>query len=368
VRFPKLRWPRLRPARGAAELPREGTARLREALRLVLAGDLEGAEVVLAELARADSSATDVYLALSLVYRARGEIGRAIQIHQNLLLRSELPEEVRRQALLGLAFDFRAGGFLGRAAASLEEFLQAEPRNVDALSELERLHVERGDWPAAIQVRNRIGSRAPETPRVRAHLWAGLARAQLAAGSLADAQRSLRRALASDRSCAEAYVVFGELRMREGKRPKAIDLWTRALPLHPRIGLVVYPRLYEAYEREGDLQSLAQILSARCELATRDADAELWYARALLGLGRFDDGLSRLRRLLDHTPDFYLGYTEMSRALLAQGRTEEAVKVSEELLSRIPALSPRLRCARCGSGQLTLHFRCPTCGAWDSIA
>jgi lipopolysaccharide biosynthesis regulator YciM len=364
-----MRWPRwLGGALPSEALPREGTARLREALRLVLAGDLEGAEVVLAELARADSSATDVYLALSLVYRARGEIGRAIQIHQNLLLRSELPEEVRRQALLGLAFDFRAGGFLVRAAASLEEFLKVEPRNLEALRELERLHVERGNWQAAIQVRGRIGSRDPHTPRVRAHLLAGLARQQLGTGALADAQRSLRRALASDRSCAEVYVTFGDLRMREGKRRKAIDLWTRALPLHPRIGLLVHPRLHEAHEREGDLAGFAQLLAVRCEHAPEDIDAELWHARALLALGRSDDGLSRLRRLRDRAPDLYPTYTEMSRALLAQGRTEEAVKTCEELLSRIPSLSPGLCCARCGSPQLALHFRCPRCGAWDSVS
>ena len=42
---------------------------------------------------------TDVYLALANLYRTRGEIGRAIHIHQNVLLRQELPEALRREAL-----------------------------------------------------------------------------------------------------------------------------------------------------------------------------------------------------------------------------------------------------------------------------
>jgi lipopolysaccharide biosynthesis regulator YciM len=358
---------RRRLRRDPAALAGEASARLREALSRVLAGDLEGAELLLAEVARVDSSATDVYLALSHVYRARGEIGRAIQIHQNLLLRSELSLALRREALLGLALDFRAGGFLGRAAASLEEFLQADPRHLEALRQLERLHVDRGDWPAAIAVRRRIGSRDPDTARVRAHLWTGLARMQLAASALPEAQRSLRRALAADRSCADVYVAFGELRMREGKWRKAIDLYTRALPLHPRMGGHVYARLWEAYESESDVLGFSRLLAERSEHAPEDFDAQLWSARALVALGRADDGLAGLRRLIDRAPDYHVAYAEMGRMLLGQGRAEEAVKFCEELLSRVPSLAPGLRCSRCGAPQPTLRFRCPSCGAWDSI-
>ena len=113
--------------------PRAPVAELREALQRVLAGDLAGAENALATAARLDSSSIDLYLALATVYRSRGAIGRAIQIHQNLLLRRELPAGLRREALLGLAFDFRAGGFLRRAVASFRELLEHEPRNEDAL-------------------------------------------------------------------------------------------------------------------------------------------------------------------------------------------------------------------------------------------
>ena len=76
---------------------------MRNALHLVLAGDLSGAELALAEAAKVDSSSADVYMALANLYRARGEVGRAIQIHQNVLLRPDLGEEVRLEALLARA-------------------------------------------------------------------------------------------------------------------------------------------------------------------------------------------------------------------------------------------------------------------------
>src|SRR6516225_8447569 len=137
-------WLRRRSGKAAPE--RTPTAQLRSALHLVLAGDLSGAEAELAEAARLDSSSSDVYLALANLYRLRGDIGRAIQVHQNLLLRPDIAEELRREALLGLALDFRAGGFLKRAGASFEDLLQLEPENLDALRALERIRIDCGDW------------------------------------------------------------------------------------------------------------------------------------------------------------------------------------------------------------------------------
>ncbi len=154
--------------------PVTATAQMRTALHHVLAGDLTAAELALAGAARVDSSSPDVYMALANLYRSRGDIGRAIQIHQNLLLRGALPRELRSEALLGLALDFRSGGFLKRAASSFEELLEIEPSNPQALCELERIRVDAGEWEEAVRIRKRIGSGDPNSASILAHLWTGL--------------------------------------------------------------------------------------------------------------------------------------------------------------------------------------------------
>ncbi len=53
--------------------------------------------------------------ALARLYRQQGEFGRAIQLHQNLLLRRDLDAEQRIEVLGELAEDFRKAGFLRRA-------------------------------------------------------------------------------------------------------------------------------------------------------------------------------------------------------------------------------------------------------------
>jgi lipopolysaccharide biosynthesis regulator YciM len=360
-----VRWFHRGPARSEPDRPT--AAHMRHALHLVLAGDLVAAESALAEAARLDSSSSDVYLALANLYRARGEIGRAIQIHQNLLLRKDLDQALRREALLGLALDFRAGGFLRRAAASFEELLEVDPHNQQALRELERIRVESGDWEDAIRIRRRIGRADPTTRQILAHLWTGLGRERAKAGKEAEARKAFRRAFGQDRRCAEAYVALGDQKFRDRKIRKAIGLWRRALPLHPAIGGLLYPRLWEGYVALEDLPGVEALLQKRLEKEPDDQEASIWLARAIVRQGRVDEGLASLRRLLDRVPGFLPGYAEIGRVLLHEKRDFEAIKAFEELLDRLPLNRQRLRCNSCGAQDAELHWRCPQCGEWDSF-
>ena len=362
----------LRGIRSRGPRPPDGgetdvAGQLREALHRVLSGDLQGAELVLAEAARVDSSSTDLYFALANVYRARGEVGRAIQIHQNLLLRKELPPAQHRAALLGLALDFRAGGFLKRAAASFRELLEAEPKSRLALEHLERLYVETGEWREALKVRRRIGSADPRTPTVTAHLLTGLGRLEMREGRTGDAQRAFRRAISADRSCAEVYLAFGDLRMHEARPAKAIDLWQRVLPLHPRIGLLAYPRLLEAHQCQEDLAGFVALMARQREARPDDDEATLWWARGAIQLGEVSSALDCLRQMLRRSPEYFPAYAELGRALLKQGEDAESARAFAELLDHLPRSAVLLHCRGCGCASTTLQWRCPQCGEWDSM-
>src|SRR5262245_30161152 len=130
--------------------PQSTDAALRAALLAVLANDLDRAEALLSEVVRRDPNAIDPYLALGRLYRRRGEVGRAIRIDQNLLLRSDLSPEQTLAALEDLAEDFRQGGFLQRAVASCEELLARDSRHRGALRALVTLLASIREFPRAI--------------------------------------------------------------------------------------------------------------------------------------------------------------------------------------------------------------------------
>jgi lipopolysaccharide biosynthesis regulator YciM len=269
--------------------------------------------------------------------------------------------------MLGLALDFRAGGFLKRAATAFESLLAVEPENLQALRALERIRVDSGDWEGAVQVRRRIGGRDPATPKVLAHLWAGHGRAAAARGLEAEARKAFKRALGQDRNCAEAYIALGEQRVREAQWKRASGLFRRALGLHPAIGGLVYPRLHEVHAKLGDPAGFEAIVRERLDRVPEDAESSLWLARAVAAQGRTDEALAILRRVLHRDPDWLAAHGEIGRLLVREGRGPEALKAFEELLDRLPHQPRYLACRGCGTQDTTLHFRCPQCGEWDSM-
>ena len=82
------------------------------------------------ELIRAvavDTETVETYIALGNLFRSKGEIDRAIRIRQSIILRPNLAEKIRIQALFDLGLDYQRGGFYERAIRTFEEVIASAP-------------------------------------------------------------------------------------------------------------------------------------------------------------------------------------------------------------------------------------------------
>jgi lipopolysaccharide biosynthesis regulator YciM len=62
-----------------------------------------------------DSETVETHLALGSLFRRRGEVDRAIRIHQNLIARPQLTVHERKEALMALGQDYMSAGVFDRA-------------------------------------------------------------------------------------------------------------------------------------------------------------------------------------------------------------------------------------------------------------
>jgi len=306
---------------------------IRRALHAVLDHDLAAAEAALGDAVRRDSNQIDAYLALARIFRQRGEIGRAIHLHQNLLLRRDLEPSERFQALLGLADDFREGGFLRRAIAAYEEVLARDPRELHALRALVRLLVDAREPGRAIPLARRLaridGSAGHET---ESSTWIEVAEVERSEGRTEKARKALRRALKLDRQSVRGWIALGEVEAELGRSRDAFAAWCHVAELDRRAGPLVYPRIaasFAALGRARDYESwLGELLAADAD----DPGARIALARALAARGAVEDALGELRTVLEHDPNELDAHVARGRILLAEGRDAEVVKAHEALL------------------------------------
>jgi lipopolysaccharide biosynthesis regulator YciM len=324
---------RLRGRKGAETSDRRLATLFRRALIAVLEGDTNRAETLISEAVRADSEDVEPYRSLARLYAQRGEVGRAIRIHQNLLLRRDLEPAERNIVLAELAGDFRQGGFLKRSVACYQELLAHDARNGPVLEALTELLAELRDYTGALEMarrQERVSRR--RDPLREARLWTRFAEVEHADGRSDAARKAVKRALRRDPSNADAHILLGELEAERGKNKAALAAW-RAVPEQggPRAA-DVHPKLEATFAALGRARDYETFLRGLLNDRPSDAAARMALAATLASRGDVDPAALELRRVIDQHPRALDARIALGRLLLGSGRDADALKQYRELL------------------------------------
>jgi lipopolysaccharide biosynthesis regulator YciM len=288
-------------------------------------------------LVRSDSTDIDTYLVLARLYRARGEVGRAIRVHQNLLLRSDLAQETKGEALLALAEDFRAGGFAARAIASFEEVLTQAPRNEAALAALVDLYDEANEDELSLRMSRRLGRvRGRRDPRAESERLLAMAQRSRSEGRDAAARKLVKRAARCDRSWAGPPLLLGDLEVDRGRSRAALRRWKAALALCEGVERgAVYQRLASAFAALDRSAEFDRMLDEALKADPGDRAARLARAERKLASADSEAAIAELRTLLEADSSDLQARVALGRILLEGGREPDALKAYGELLAVI---------------------------------
>lgn len=311
----------------------------------------------------------DAHLALATLLRRRGEIDRAIRLHQGLLAGPRLGSESRGRVELELARDYLAAGLLNRAESLLATLVKHSSLRQAALQQMLEVHQRERDWHAAAEVARQLADRdGAAVARTLAHYLCELADEAWQAGDLAAARTHLAEALQRDQACVRASMLLGRVELDVGHYREAIVALQRIRDQDPRFLPEVLPQLRLAHHELGSERDLLRFLEASLAQhpsATLAAELAAHYVRA----GEVDRARKLLSSTLSRRPTLQglqvlLGHHV---ALFDQAEAE-ALSELQEASSRLLDSVDRYVCEACGFTGTVLHWQCPSCKAWGSTA
>ena len=228
-------------------------AAIRRALHAVLDHDLDAAEASLADAVRGDVERDRRAISRSpaSIDSAARSAARSTCTRTCYCVATSMPTR-DSSALVGLADDFREGGFLRRAIAAYEEVLAHQPRHVRALQALVRLFVGVREPRRAIPLARRLARiEGVGASLAEATLWVDLAESERAEGRTQVARKALRRALRADPENLRAWTALGLVEGELGNPKRALAAWRRVPEIDRRAGPNVYPRLAATFAALG---------------------------------------------------------------------------------------------------------------------
>jgi lipopolysaccharide assembly protein B len=309
----------------------------------------------------ANADTVETHFALGSLYRRRGEVERAIRIHQNLRARAELPQEHREQALLALARDYLRAGVLDRAEALFQQVSEVPRLRASALDALRGVYELQHDWQQALgALRSLERINAGPGPHIGAHYLCELSAAAIANGETEAARQLLREARAEaartpDLPFPRAALLRADIARRAGERDLAIRLLRTAINQSALLLQAELPNLLALTgpeERDGILKDLVQRASHDFEELKK-----LVFAALAADLSSAEILRPAIEKVLSEDP-----------TLQAVWRTTpgQYERIAQEI-GALMARAEKYRCGECGFSVRSFYWQCPACHAWDGF-
>ncbi len=315
-----------------------------------------------------DSNTVETHLALGGLFRRRGEVDRAIRIHQNLIARPTLKKDERTQALFELGQDYMRAGLLDRAETLLSELADSEQRHYSALKLLLDIYQQEKEWQNAIQVAKKYETRTGEDLAASiAQFYCELAEQVRTEGEPLRALKLLKKALNEDRSCVRASLLEADIELAAGDAKSALRAAQRveqqdqafipeALPLIKRCFLTL-DRVDEFKHYLQRLLANYNNIAVVLELAVliHEAEGETAAEKFVTDFLKHKPSVFGIERLID----------------LNLERVKDEVKnkllVLKKVTGDILKNKPMYQCNHCGFNGRTLHWQCPSCKRWNTV-
>ncbi|MCZ6887872.1 MAG: lipopolysaccharide assembly protein LapB [Gammaproteobacteria bacterium] len=313
-----------------------------------------------------NNDTVDTHLALGALVRRRGEVDKAIRIHQNILARPVLSKHNRGQAELELARDYLLAGLLGRAESLLLDLAKGGELKITALEHLLEIYQRERDWKRAEAIGRQLLGRNDKGVRTAlAHYLCEMAETTLVDGDIRGARQLAARANDYDGRCFRVGLITARIEFEAKRYREVLKNLRRARDYRPELAAETLELfrdscialaaeddyieyLEESVEKAPELPLVEALAAHRArtegaEAACKFLGEQLLRRPSLKGLGR----------LIAEYEDAEVGVPH------------EYIHVVRTFAESLAARRPLYRCKNCGFAGRSLLWQCPSCHTWD---
>jgi lipopolysaccharide biosynthesis regulator YciM len=347
-------------------VPSRITADYIRGLNLVLSRKTDEALELFLQMAKVDDETLETHFALGHLFRRRGEVDRAIRVHQNLLARPNLNDEQRHQALYALGEDYLSAGLFDRAEKLFKELTDSENVAKTALERLVYIYERESEWAKAIETHRRLEVLSGEKSSQVAHYYCELAEQAIRDGDMNLAREHLKSTVRSETGALRGTLIRAEIAKREDDYPQALALYEQVLNRDRTFISEVLPDLFACFKATGRLADFERYIAKIIAHDTGSANEVAYAAIA----GDLNESPA-----LAGCVEAFVSQDEILGSLIGlddlQSSTDDARAAAFRriagALRKLALSNARYRCTNCGYSTQRFIWHCPSCKLWESI-
>ena len=338
-------------------------------LNYLLSNQQDKAIEYLLETLTVEDDTVEAHFAMANLFRKRGELDRALKVHEHLVRQKHLPTKAKQQAAFELGKDFLSAGLYDRAESMFHKLLKSKDFNLKSLSYLLQIYQSTKDWQHGLELKKAIAkSNDKKLLHTLANFYCELATIALNKDQFIEVLELLENALKYDPDSCRANWLMAKIYENHQQFNEACqcykDIYSQDKDFFPD----VIEQMQDCYHQlDADDEFYQFIKKVYDETGGSSALIKyLSFVENKHGVRKAQDYmLSALKRR--PTIRGFKHFIKMQMNEQSSQQENDNLDMIKELVSSYLSVKQRYSCCNCGFSSSTHYWSCPSCHDWEQL-
>ena len=319
------------------------------------------------KMVRVDDTTIETHFALGNLFRKRGEVYRAIKIHQNIIARPDITEEQRNQAFYSLAKDYLHAGLFDRAEVLFIRLNDKSEFTSESLKNLISIYEQEKEWSKAIEIAKKLNKLYYDDSLDMqiSHYHCESAEEAIDEKNYDKAITRLNSVNSKNNKTLRIELIFAKLNAIQGYEKKAVDIYFNILKQNNYFVAEALPLVFNIFKNQGNLQEFDKKLNSVINQKPKISNLIAYTALA--------SNIEYSKSIDNCIEDYIRSDEALSEFINVNNIFQSELDIKESSIKKIKHglmvlanNNPRYQCNECGFSSQKLLWQCPSCKAWET--
>ena len=333
-------------------------------LKYLLNEESDKAINLFSNLIEIDDETIQTHLALGVLFRKQGRVDKAIQLHEYILSKDDLPENHYYQTLFELGENYFSAGIYNKSEDIFLKLKEHENHKEDALNKLIVINEYFGEWEKALKYLEQLDSQNNQDLSIsRNHYYCEIAETYIENSDIKSANTYLLKAQGLHTDSIRSQYIKMLINLENSDNLAAISSFISMVNKNRVALIIALPKILQS--TNNDLDAINVELTKLL-----DNDPEMMDYLALVGVmypnienivieSVMQSFIERqdIVQEIDKLDDTYSITSKITNQLSQSMRHKLNKKMKSEY---------KFSCKKCGYQTISFSWQCPTCKSWES--
>lgn len=319
------------------------------------------------KMVRVDDTTIETHFALGNLFRKRGEVYRAIKIHQNIIARPDITEEQRNQAFYSLAKDYLHAGLFDRAEVLFIRLNDKSEFTSESLKNLISIYEQEKEWSKAIEIAKKLNKLYYDDSLDMqiSHYHCESAEEAIDEKNYDKAITRLNSVNSRNNKTLRIELIFAKLNAIQGYEKKAVDIYFNILKQNNYFVAEALPLVFNIFKNQNNLQEFDKKLNSVINQKPKISNLIAYTALASnIEYSKSIDNCIEDYIRSDEALSEFINVNDIFQSEL--DIKDSSIKKIKHGLMVLANNNPRYQCNECGFSSQKLLWQCPSCKAWET--